>query len=58
MAAKKTTAAKAAPAKRTRKRKVVPTAAQIAERAYYLHLDHGGDEVENWLTAERELAAA
>ena len=61
MAAKKTAAAKtAAPAKRTtRKKKVAaPTPEQIAERAYYLHLERGGEELENWLTAERELAPA
>ena len=58
MATKKTTAAGAAPAKRTRKKKIVPTPDQIAERAYFLHLERGGDQLENWLTAERELAAA
>ena len=30
----------------------------IAERAYYIHLDAGGDPVENWLRAEQELAVA
>ncbi len=30
----------------------------VAERAYYIHLDQGGDPVENWLRAERELVAA
>lgn len=30
----------------------------IAERAYYIHLDEGGDEVSNWLRAEQELIAA
>ena len=29
----------------------------VAERAYYIHLDEGGDPVENWLRAERELVA-
>jgi len=29
----------------------------VAERAYYIHLDEGGDAVENWLRAERELVA-
>ena len=30
----------------------------VAERAYYIHLDAGGDPVENWLRAEQELAVA
>lgn len=31
----------------------------IAERAYYIALDNqGGDPVDHWLTAERELAGA
>jgi hypothetical protein len=31
----------------------------IAERAYYIHLEAGGgDPLEHWLRAERELAAA
>jgi hypothetical protein len=30
----------------------------IAERAYYIHLEEGGDAHENWLRAERELVAA
>lgn len=31
---------------------------QIAERAYFISLDEGhGDDVENWLRAERELSA-
>jgi hypothetical protein len=30
----------------------------IAERAYYIHLDEGGDAVQNWLQAEQELIAA
>lgn len=42
---------------RSRRRK--PDHATIAERAYYLHLEHGNhDEIENWLRAERELTAA
>lgn len=29
---------------------------QIAERAYFIHLEEGGsDELANWLRAEREL---
>ena len=30
----------------------------VAERAYYLSLERGGDAFENWLQAERELARA
>jgi hypothetical protein len=30
----------------------------VATRAYYIHLDEGGDPTENWLRAERELIAA
>jgi hypothetical protein len=51
---KKTTARK--PALRRRKQPV--THEQIAERAYFLHLERGGDAFENWLVAERELATA
>ena len=29
--------------------------AEIAERAYYIHERDGGDAVDNWLRAEREL---
>lgn len=33
-----------------------PTRDQIAERAYHIHLtEPGGDQVEHWLRAEREL---
>lgn len=27
----------------------------VATRAYYIHLESGGDAVDNWLQAEREL---
>ena len=30
----------------------------VATRAYYIHLEQGGDALENWLRAERELIAA
>jgi hypothetical protein len=30
----------------------------VATRAYYIHLEAGGDPLENWLRAERELVAA
>lgn len=51
------------PAARTRtiRRKpkpVIVTHEEIATRAYYLHLEGGGDSFENWLRAERELAPA
>lgn len=36
-----------------------PQHGEIAERAYFIHIEEGGrDEVENWLRAERELTAA
>ena len=30
----------------------------VATRAYYIHLEAGGDPLENWLRAEREFVAA
>jgi Protein of unknown function (DUF2934) len=51
-------------ARRTRARKPKaaqrqPTQSEIAERAYFLHLEVGGsDQLENWLRAEAELTAA
>ena len=30
----------------------------VATRAYYIALESGGDPIENWLRAERELVAA
>jgi len=49
---------KAAP-KRARTPKAVspPAHEHVAERAYYISLEAGGDPFENWLRAERELAA-
>ena len=48
--------ASTAKTKATRARTVDP--AEIATRAYYIHLDEGSsDAVENWLRAERELMA-
>jgi hypothetical protein len=42
---------------RTRTR--TPGHGQIAERAYFIHLQDGeSDQLANWLRAERELAAA
>jgi hypothetical protein len=56
------------PAKRTVKRvsrrkpaakNPKPDHGAIAQRAYFIHLDEGsGDELGNWLRAERELTAA
>ena len=37
---------------------IVLTWEHVAERAYYIHLDEGGDPVGNWLRAEQELAVA
>ncbi len=37
---------------------IVPTREHVAERAYYIHLQEGGDPVENWLRAEREFVPA
>jgi hypothetical protein len=35
-----------------------PDHSEIAERAYFIHLhEGGGDELGNWLRAERELIA-
>lgn len=45
----------------TRTKKSAATAPvweQVATRAYYIHLAEGGDPMENWLRAERELIAA
>jgi hypothetical protein len=36
-----------------------PQHSEIAERAYFIHLEEGSsDEVANWLRAERELTPA
>jgi Protein of unknown function (DUF2934) len=41
----------------TRRRK--PSHDEIAERAYFIHLEEGGcDELGNWLRAEDELTTA
>jgi Protein of unknown function (DUF2934) len=57
-----TSADSAAPArKRTvvrRRKRLEVTHEMIATRAYYLHLEAGGDPFENWLRAERELVPA
>ena len=55
--APKRTATTKSKAKTTRVRTV--DRADIATRAYYIHLDEGSsNEMENWLRAERELTAA
>jgi hypothetical protein len=46
-------------ARKTTRRKQVETPAHeaVAERAYFIALEQGGQPFENWLQAERELAA-
>jgi hypothetical protein len=44
--------------KKTTETPVVLTWEHVAERAYYIHLEAGGDPNENWLRAEHELATA
>jgi hypothetical protein len=53
-----TTKTKAAAVKRTvtrRKKQPAVTEDMVATRAYFLHLETGGDAFQNWLQAEREL---
>jgi hypothetical protein len=61
-AATKKPAAKRTATRRTKKveatEPIVLTWEHVATRAYYIHLEEGGDSVENWLRAERELVAA
>jgi hypothetical protein len=60
--AEKKTAEKKAPARKpattTRKRKPKISHEMIAERAYHLHMERGGSDLENWLLAEHELVGA
>ena len=59
-ATKKPAAKKATAARRTTKKAsepIVLTWEHVATRAYYIHLEEGGDANENWLRAERELVA-
>jgi hypothetical protein len=46
-------------ARKTVRRKKIeaPTHQAVAERAYYIALEQGGQPFENWIQAERELAA-
>jgi hypothetical protein len=56
---KKPAAKKTTTTRRTRKTTpVVLHREHVATRAYYIHLEEGGDPTENWLRAERELLAA
>ena len=61
-AATKTPAAKKTVTRRTKKTEatepIVLKWEHVATRAYYIHLEAGGDPLENWLRAERELVAA
>ena len=61
-AATKKPAARRTVTRRTKKieatEPIVLTWEHVATRAYYIHLEEGGDSVENWLRAERELVAA
>jgi hypothetical protein len=58
--AKTTSATTRRPASRRRSAKQSrPDHSQIAERAYFIHLEEGSsDELANWLRAERELTPA
>ncbi|HET8527938.1 MAG TPA: DUF2934 domain-containing protein [Gaiellaceae bacterium] len=53
-----TSKAPAARKRAVRRKPTSPSEEEIATRAYYLHLEGGHDPFENWLRAERELAAA
>ena len=61
-AATKKPAARRTVTRRTKKTEVidatVPVWEHVATRAYFIHLEDGGDPIENWLRAERELVAA
>jgi hypothetical protein len=61
-AATKKPAAKRTVTRRTKKveasEPIVLSWEHVATRAYYIHLEEGGDPLENWLRAERELIAA
>ena len=54
----KTATRKPATKRAPRKKKVEITQEHIATRAYFIHLEEGGDPQTNWLRAERELVAA
>jgi hypothetical protein len=54
----RTTTRKPATKRTPRAKKVEITHDHIATRAYYIHLEEGGDAYENWVRAERELVPA
>ena len=58
-AATKKPAAKRTVTRRTKKTEAIQPIElnwdNVATRAYYIHLEEGGDPLENWLRAEREL---
>ena len=59
-ATKKPAAKKATTTRRTTKKATEPvvlTWEDVATRAYFIHIEEGGDPTENWLRAERELVA-
>jgi hypothetical protein len=59
-ATKKPAAKKVTTTRRTTKKASEPIVLSwehVAERAYYIHLEEGGDPTDNWLRAERELVA-
>ena len=59
MAANPTKSASKRANSRKLKAKPSPGHDEIAERAYFIHLEQGSsDELANWLRAERELKAA
>ena len=65
---RKTTEAAAttkSPARKTATRRTTKKATEpvhswehVATRAYYIHLEEGGEPIDNWLQAERELQPA
>jgi hypothetical protein len=55
----KKAATKRTTTRRTKKAEAIETAwDDVATRAYYIFIEEGGDPLENWLRAERELIAA
>jgi hypothetical protein len=60
-ATSKPAAKKPAPRRTTKteaREPIVLTWEHVATRAYYIHLEEGGDPTENWLRAEHELVAS
>ena len=54
----KTTTRKPAAKRTTRTKPLEVTYDHIATRAYFIHLEEGGEPQANWLRAERELVPA